>query len=519
MSLVAVPESPPAPVTRRAGHIDLLAPRQRAPLPDMVLGLGGIAAQGAVRFFYSVAIAAVTTAVALGTVNSLLSVAMLASILWPAATGFAASKYVALARSRGADDEVRQVARHLGRSVLVATAILAVLAAVVSATVLGVSFTDSVMCALLVAAYSLATYVRGLLYGVGHIPRATGWDVGTAAAALVGLALALATDVSTSLLLLPLTITYAGYVAGNWPFAQGGSPLAEDLRHEIDHFIRYATLGSLAGAGLAQLAMVIAKVATSASDAGHFAAALSLAAPAGLLANAVMLVTAPTLADRHGRGEQILARARTDEVTRSVATCVLALCGASILASDPLLRLCYGSGFSDSGSILRVLLVAVLIPALAAGAISSLLVTHPDGQRVFARCNVAGLAVGLVVTVILLGFSDDVVVVAWGYLAGASVVGLAPLVIVWRREHHHWLGLTVRLLVGGAVLVSLCEAQTQLVTGAWWGVALAAVFAVAWLTVCRNDLPGLSFAITRPAVSSLDASPSAEFPFPADPRP
>jgi O-antigen/teichoic acid export membrane protein len=301
-------------------------------------------------------------------------------------------------------------------------------------------------------------------------------------------------------------VSYACYVAANWPFARSASDappvLDPDLRRQVDAFVVYATLGSLAGAGLAQLSMVIAKSATSATDAGHFAAALSLAAPAGLLANAVILVTSPALADLLGRGEHGLARVQTDQGTRSLAVSMFAVFGAVILASNPLLRLFYGAGFDDAVPILRVLLVAVLLPSLAAAATSSLLVRHGDGQKVFAWCNIVGLVVGLVTTAVLLGMHHhDVVVVAWGYLVGAAVVGLAPLGIVWRRERHRWLGLALRVSAGGIVVLGLRLAETGLGLPVWWDLAPAVGFAIVWLAVGRRDISGLR----RSALAAGDA--------------
>jgi O-antigen/teichoic acid export membrane protein len=501
MTDVAVPEGLARPGGRRAGHIDLSAPQQTSPVPDLLLGLGGVTIQGSVRFIYSVAIAAVTTAAALGTVNSLLSVAMLASILWPTAAGFAATKYIAIGRSRQDAAEVLGVAGHLGRSVVLTTIVLSVVAALTARTVVDASLVESVMAALLVAAYSIATYVRGVLYGVGQIPRATTWDVLTAGVALVGLTAVLTLDVSTELLLLPLTLGYTCYVVANWPFGQGRGVLRPELRREIDHFVVYAALGSLAGAGLAQLAMVIAKSATTATDAGHFAAALSLAAPAGLLANGVILTTAPSIADLHGRDEHELARGRTDQGTRGLALSMFGLFGVAVLASDPMIRVFFGPGFAAAGPILRVLLVAVLLPALAAAATSSLMVRHGDGQKIFAWCNIAGLAVGLVATAILLAIHPhDVVVVAWGYLLGATVVGLVPLAVVWRREGHRWLTPALQLVAGAVAVLVLRLTETHLDVTLWWDLAVAAGFAAGWLMVFRREVWGLRSAF-RPGAA------------------
>jgi O-antigen/teichoic acid export membrane protein len=195
---------------------------------------------------------------------------------------------------------------------------------------------------------------------------------------------------------------------------------------------------------------------------------------------------------------------------------MFALFGTAILGADPLLHLFYGSGFGDAVPILRLLLVAVLLPAFAAVATSSLLVAQPDGQRIFAWCNVGGLVAGLLSMVVLLRVRHDIAMVAWGYLLGAAVVGLVPFLVVWRRERHQWLGVTLQVLVGGIVVAALGLTENALDADSWRDVAISLIFGILWLAVCRRNVlamkPTVAGGMPSPEspTTAVDASRSVD---------
>src|SRR3954469_17933400 len=70
-----------------------------------VLSTIGIGVQGLLRFTISVIVGRVGGPAVLGVVNSAISGALFLSLLWPASSGAAASKFVARARGAGDDEE------------------------------------------------------------------------------------------------------------------------------------------------------------------------------------------------------------------------------------------------------------------------------------------------------------------------------------------------------------------------------------------------------------------------------
>ena len=466
--------------------LDLNAPTEGQVTSRFALSTAGMLTQGGVRFLYSVLIGGVMSSAVLGTVNSALSLSMFAAMLWPTSTGVAASKYVALSRGAGDRDQVLAVAAHLGRRVMLSSALLGLASAVVAATALESTWGTSLLCGALVFTYSAYTFVRGLAFGAGQVRRATLWDVVSASLALGGLVLVLVLR-QEGWLLAPITFGYGVYALAGWP-RTGRSGPHHALRREMDEFVLFGVVGVLASAGLLQLSMVVAKLATGAHDAGQYAAALSLATPSSMLANAMTLVLFPVLSAAHGRGDSHVVHRQTDLATRGLVAGMVAVFGVLILLSDVVVALIYPHGFGQAAHVLPVLLAAVLTTTLAVASTTSLLVTRVDGQKIVAALNVVGFVVGCAAWALLLPSAPSIERVATGYLVAAVVIGVAPVVIVWRTEGQPWRWLSVRAVAGGLLIAAGAWLEHVVDAGTVVRLLVAVVFLLLWLAVCHRDL-------------------------------
>ena len=79
--------------------------------------------------------------------------------------------------------------------------------------------------------------------------------------------------------------------------------------------------------------------------------------------------------------------------------------------------------------------------------------------------------------------------VALGYLAGTVVIAAIPITIVWRRDHHRWAGLFLRVLVALLAVGALALAGRAADLPLWLEPVLAAVFLAGWVLASRRDLP------------------------------
>ena len=451
----------------------------------------GVAVAGAARFGYSVLVGRLDGTEALAAVNAGISLALLAGMLWPAATGAAASKF--LAREAGTGGGADAAAGHLARRTMVTGGVLAVAASLAAVVVLDAGPGRAVVVGALTLASSAYLFVRGVQYGTFRVAQATSWEAVSAALALVLLAGVLLAGWDGALLV-PLAVGYATYAVAGWPRGARGRP-ARAQRREMDAFVAWAVVGNLASAGLLQLSVVAAAVADTPHRAGLYAAAVSLATPASMLARALAQALFPAMARAAGRGDGALVRAQTDAATRGLVTLVVAVFGVLLLAARPLLRLVYGPGFVEGAVVLQVALAAVLLSTVSVPAVASLTSGTAGGIRTSAAMSSAGFATGAVVMA-LAAPGSGTTGIALGLLSGTAVTGALPWVLVWRRQHLAWGGLTVRVLGALAVLVLVALAQRG-----WQGqgaladagaVLLALAFAAGWAVVCREDLRRLA---------------------------
>src|SRR6202000_3252848 len=156
-----------------------------------------------------------------------------------------------------------------------------------------------------------------------------------------------------------------------WPYAAHGRPTVP-RRRELDVFVLLGAVGSLASAGFLQLSQIAAKVAGGNGSAGEYAAALSLATPASLLAGSLSLVLLPSLSAAWGRGDKAGFRAQTDQANRGLAVVMVAIFGSIAVCSPLIVDLIWGSRFAGVENLLPVLVVAVLVTNLGVTSVNAL---------------------------------------------------------------------------------------------------------------------------------------------------
>lgn len=467
------------------GRIDLRTVSSAGVPVRAVLSTVGVFVQGVVRFLYSLLIGRTSGTAVLGEASAPVSLALFTSLLWPTATGTAAAKFVAIARGAGRPEEIESVGRHLARRTVQSSVVLALCAVLVARTVLHSTWGAAAMTGALALAYSGYAFTRGLQFGAGQVPRATFWDVGSAVLSLVVLVLVV-TSHSVALLLVPFVIGYGLYTVANWPQHAVGT-LDARLRREIDGFVLLGVVGTLASTGFLQISNVLARAANSPHEAGLYAAALSLATPASLISRSFSLVLFPSMSEAHGRQDRASLRAQTDLGTRALVVAMVATFGVVIILSRVVLDLFYGDRFAAAGTVLPIMLVAVLFGTVVVAGVNYLTSTSQQGMRISASTSVIGLLIGCAAWAVLVPLYG-VTGVAVGYLVGSAFITMPPLVIVWWREGHHWTGLAVRFVVATAALVALSAYEDRSDVSNLAAVGLAAAFLVAWLAASATDV-------------------------------
>ncbi|NIZ91530.1 lipopolysaccharide biosynthesis protein [Kineococcus rubinsiae] len=449
----------------------------------------GVVLSGLTRTGYTLILGNTEGPALTGVVGAQISLAVLATMLWPAATGSAASKFVARAQGAGDEPLAAGVAAHLGRRTLATGAVTAVLAGVAAVVVLGERPATALAVLPLVLGYSAYLLTRGVLLGQGRVARSTRAELVALVVSLGGLALVLVRG-ATPLVLLPLAGGYVAYAALGWPRRSAGGAVEPGLRREMDAFVAWGVLGNVASAGLLQLCLVVAGATRPDAEVGLLTAAVALATPASLVARSLVQVLFPTMARSVGAGDHDAVRRQTDVVTRGIVTVFVPAFAVLVLAARPLLRL-VGTDFGGGTTALRILLVAVLLTTLPVAAVAAMTSGVAAGIRRSALMSATGLAVGVVGLSVLTGpFGIEGIAVA--YLLGALVTVALPWAWTWRAQGQRWTGLTVRTGLGLAAIVAALAVQAALPAGTWWGTALpAAVLVAGWAAASARDVRAL----------------------------
>jgi O-antigen/teichoic acid export membrane protein len=460
-----------------------------------IWGVVGTASQGGLRFVANMLVGRTAGPVALGVFQGAISVALLLSLLWPTSIGSAAAKFLARSRGAGKYEETRAIAAHLGWRNLQVTAVLAAVAAAwwyVHERHAGP--VDILSIALLLSGYSGYAFTRGVQYGVGQVRRGTQWDLISSGLGLTGMVVLLLFGVRSLALLLPLAASYGVYAFACWPHG-ARSTLRTDLRREIDAFVTLAAVGSVVSTGFLQLAMIVAKSVAAPKDAGLFAAAMTLATPASLLAGSLSLVLFPTMAESWGRGNRDQFQTQTDLATRGLFSVMVAIFGSLALSSPLIVDVLWGERFAASGVVLPILLGAVCLTTLGVSSVNAIMTSTRRGMLVTTGGGVMGVTVGGIVWLVAIP-AWGILGIAVGYLAGTSVTFTISFVVCWRQGGHHWGMLSGRTLTAMILVAGLCAWSAR----SSWGMATQAGISVAFLAAwAAVSLPDLRRAIPRRA--------------------
>lgn len=449
----------------------------------------GLFAQGVLRFATAFLVGHLAGKSELGVVASAIATAVILALLWPTATGSAASKFVARARGAGDPGEVRAIAAHLRWRTVQAATGLAVVSVPVWLLIDQGSWVGGLSVAALTVAYSGYSFTRGIQFGAGQVPRAIAWDLTTVALGLAVLVALLIAGVRGSALVLPLVLTYGLYTLAGWPYSADGRP-ARELVRELDGFVALGALGTLASTGFLQLSQIAAKLIGGDVGAGQYAAALNLATPASMLAASLSLVLMPSLAETWGRGDHAGFHAQTDRATRALAVVMVAIFGSVIVSSRLLVSLIWGERFAGAENILPVLVVAVLATNLGVGSVNALMTRSQRGMWVTTGASILGMALGATMWLLAapqMGMSG----VALGYLCGTVVIAAIPIAVVWRIGGHSWAVVFGKVALGLAVVGALALTQRLADLPILLDPVLVVAFLAVWWALNRADVARL----------------------------
>lgn len=376
----------------------------KAVLMRAFLASAGMGIQGVARFIYTLVIGRLSGPETLSDITALLSLAIFLSLFWPAGLAQAAARFA---------PETRSSFSTLHRSFWLSSTVLAIIA-IPLALWLSEDFLTALCCGVFVFCHNAYVFMRGVLVGQDRLVRSL---IGDTIAAVISLTLVVVVVLGNAhwALLLPLA---AGYLA----FALFGAGRAvgefadkpEPSKAEILGFTRQATLGAVVTGGLLPATMIFVRAFDTPWNAGMFAAALSLATPLNIAAQALNQVLLPHFSR---------LRASPIEQRRShlqifvLATVAFAIgFGALIVLAPWLLTTFFGARYAEGAAAMQALLVVVFLFSIVAA--PSALLLASDRQRVYARVWLIAFVAGTLTMIVAAPAWGQ-----WGAILGFALGG------------------------------------------------------------------------------------------------
>ncbi len=449
----------------------------------------GLIAQGLLRFATSLLVGHLAGSTVLGQVASAIAMSLTLALIWPTATGNAASVFLARARGAEKPEELRSTAAHLRMRTMQTGLVLGAVCIPLWMLVDGGTWQSALSAAALTITYSGYSFTRGIQFGAGQVVRATLWDVTSVVLGLGCLVVLLLAGVRSTALVVPLVLTYGLYTLAGWPYGARGR-VGRDRRRELDSYVALGAVGTLATGGFLQLSQVAAKLAAGDTDAGQYASAIALATPASMLAVSLTLVLLPSLSEAYGRGDLDHVRAQTDRAMRGLVVTMVAIFCSIMVCSRLIVGVVWGSEFAEAQRLLPVLVVAVLATNLGVASVNALNAKSRWGIAVNMFSSVGGMLLGVAVWVFLAPHVG-LIGVAIGYLCGTASMVIVPIAVVWRQDGHRWGLLFGKVAVGVAVASGIVVLENAADLPMLLDPAFALGFLVLWWLLNRADMANL----------------------------
>ncbi|MBB1511519.1 lipopolysaccharide biosynthesis protein [Tessaracoccus sp. MC1627] len=420
-----------------------------------LLSIIAIGLQGGTRFLSNLLIGRVAGPLINGAVASATALAFLLHTFWPSSSPGAASKFIARARGKKDDAEVHSVTRHIALRVVQVTGVLAVACPPLWVWVYDGQWWEGLCISVILITVSTSQFARGVHFGAGQVARGTRYDILISIIGIVTTVLLLSLGVRNLLLTLPMSLALGAYSLLCWPWTAHGTP-ERALRSEIDKFITFSALGSMASAGMLQASQLVAAW-LGPEEAARFAPALLMVTPLSIIATALTMALYPSMAEAQGGNDTERLRRQTDLATRGFMAVMVPSFGGMAIAARPIIELVWGHRFDQSPALMPFFCLALLINNVATPSVSSITSGPHRNMWYTLLLSQAGLASAIVAWLLLVQ-PLGVFGVALGYGIGASVTAISLIVVAWRMYAQRWWPLFAQLVVAVAAIAGL----------SWW---------------------------------------------------
>lgn len=385
--------------------------------------VAGVGAHGIARFVYAIVVARLLGPESLAAFTTALAISLIVSLMWPTGLGIAAAHFTAINLSSRNQLNVLRLAI---RSFVLVTAPFALIATS-AAFLLGFGPLEAITTGILTFSYSGYVALRSILLSLHLARRVALFETLAALIALSGLGAVVGLRMN-EWVLLPLGIAYLPFLIAG--VLQINTLERTNLRFsEVRGFHVMAGWNSgslLAANGLIQLSMIaVTAYAPAGNQAALYAAAVSVAGPAGMFAQALSQVLQPRVSSWRFQHEDS-GRQEFRSLSFRILLGLTVVFGLGIMVAPTLTTLVLGADYAGAGPSLQILLVGMW-----AFSVANVLAVAPIAARTEHQVTIA-YAVGAILGAATIALAWPIISASVAASVGVTVGYILAAILIAR---------------------------------------------------------------------------------------
>lgn len=443
---------------------------------------------GMTNLVFNILIAKEFDAATLGSLNLVISTALLFSLIITTGFGSAVTKYLAEYMGKRDSNGARLSFQISFKFVFVLSALLFIFAVILSepvSNIIGVERKLFLFATPLIPLYAFYELYKNSYYGVNSVGKYLRNEV--ISDIIFFTVLSVVVFYLRCWLILPFILLYLVFTmlstADFFCYLKPVKVKQKGITKSIVAFASISFVGTFASMSRMRLSMVLSGVYVSTEYVGYYAAAYSFLTALYLIPRAMSLALFPSFSYHYGKNDYGIITKILNQSTRWLSIIILLLGGITVFLSKNILQILFGSEYTNASLTLQILILSACTSIVAIPAVNSL-----SGTKYVKIPNIAGV-LSLISCLVLWPFlipKYGIVGTSVGFLVSTIVTSSIPLYYAWKYFNLNLKKFSQILLISfsifGVILLikSLLPFFQTLIS--------TAVFVVVFCAVFRKDL-------------------------------
>ena len=446
---------------------------------------------GSTNLVFNILIAKEFDAATLGSLNLVISTALLLSLAVATGFGPAATKYLAEYLGKRDSNSAKSSFQISFKFVFVLSALLFLFAVILSepvSNIIGVERKLFLFATPLIPLYAFYELYKNSYYGVNSVGKYLRNEVISDVTFFVVLGIVI--FYLRCWLILPFILLYLVFTvlstADFFCYLKPVKVKQKGITKSIVAFASISFVGTFASMSRMRLSMVLSGVYVSAEHVGYYAAAYSFLTALYLIPRAMSLTLFPSFSYHYGKNDSSSITRMLNQSTKWLTIIILLLGGITIFLSKNILQILFGSEYAGASLTLQILILSACSTIVDIPAVNSL-----SGTKYVKIPNIAGV-LGLISCLVLWPFlipKYGIVGTAAGFLISTVVTSSIPLYYAQKYFNLNLKNFSQTLLISFSILAVALLIKSALLF--FPTIISTAVFTAVFCAVFRKDLLGI----------------------------